>query len=287
MKRLFFTLGIVLVAAQLALAQSPAPAPAPSGELIRFSGQLLDTQQGYVIFTTGDAFKLADDAKIVDAKTGAPTARAVGPRTYARASFDASGAIVELALSPKPLPSERAYAEIKRFAIAASPVQPNPDLVQKSYAAGGHIALTGKIVSVKFVVRVPPITRQDDAVYMATDASGWNAQAVRLERIDGLRYSVTIPLRTGTEFAYKFTRGSWNSAERGRTGLDEPPHKFFLGAAGDVEPDAKTVDNAVANWSDENPGAPNVGPNAIPTPFNPRPFGFPGRAATSTPRPHP
>ncbi len=116
-----------------------------------------------------------------------------------------------------------------------------------------------------------------DAVYLATDVSGWNAQAIRMERFDALHYAVTLPLRTGTEFYYKYTRGSWQSSERGRNGIEQAPHRFFLGATALGEPDTQVRDDEVYNWSDYNPatGGRAIVPGATPTPFNPNPFGFP------------
>ena len=41
------------------------------------------------------------------------------------------------------------------------------------------------LVAVAFVVTVPPTTPLNDDVYISTDASGWNPQAIKLDRIDG------------------------------------------------------------------------------------------------------
>lgn len=299
MKRLLvllLTLGLCAAgaSAQVPARTAPPAAATPSGEILRFSGQLLDVQRGFAFFTTGDAFRLAPDAKIVDAKTGAPTAAPPTARTYARASFDASGKIVVLAISAMPLPAEAAYQDAHKFAVALSSPAPNPDLDPNRPRTGppgstprqSRIPLTGKIVPVRFFVRVPPNTKLSDPVYMSTDATGWNATAIRMERVDGLHYAVTLPLRTGTQFAYKYTRGSWRSAERGRTGLEDPARDFFLDATEVGEPDTKVRDDIVYNWSDDNPSGVNpITPDAIPTPFNPRPFGFPTPFPKITPGP--
>ena len=259
----------------------PLPATStPSGALLVFAGQLLDVQKNFAFFTTGDAFRISPDAKIVDAK-GAPATLAVTTRRYARATFDASGSIVELQLSERAFPAEASYADPHKYAISASSPVPNPELDPNRPAfAGtgpvGRISLTGKVVQVRFFVRIPPTTRLNDPVYLSNDVSGWNAQAIQMNRVDGLHYAVTLPLRTGTQFAYKYTRGSWRAAERGRTGIEESPRKFFLNASEVGEPDSEVRDDVVYNWSDEIPGSGTpVTPDTIPTPFNPRPFGFP------------
>ena len=273
--------------AQTAPAPAPAPteAPAkatPSGTLVRYAGQLLDVQRNFVFFTTGDAFRLAPDARIVDAATGATVTLGVTTRRFARATFDASGNIVELALAGKAFPAEATYGDPHQFAVAVSSPVPNPDLdparprFPGANGPVGRIALTGKVVQVRFFVRVPPTTRISDNVYLSNDVSGWNPIAIQMNRVDGLHYAVTLPLRTGTQFAYKYTRGSWRAAERGRTGIEENPRNFFLNATEVGEPDSEVRDDVVYSWSDDNAGgtAP-ITPDTIPTPFNPRPFGFP------------
>jgi len=61
-----------LVAAALVVALA-VPSLAQS-QLVRVTGQLLDVRNGYVYFTSGDAFKLAAAPKIADYDTGGPTA---------------------------------------------------------------------------------------------------------------------------------------------------------------------------------------------------------------------
>jgi len=271
----------------------PTAAPAaatPSGELFRYSGQILDLQRGYVFFSTGDAFRLAPGAKILDYATKQPSSKHPGPREYAQATFDGAGNIVTLELSAKPLPAGASYVEAHKFAVALSTPAPNPELDpnRPHGRTDGHqsrVPLTGKVVQVRFVVSVPPLTPLSDPVYIATDTTGWNAQAIRLDRIDGTHYAVTMPLRTGTDFAYKYTRGTWQTAERGRTGIEESARTFFLDSTEVGEPDTKLRDDVVYNWADYNPaGGQPVTPGTVPTPFNPRPFGFPTPFPTPTPK---
>jgi hypothetical protein len=262
----------------------PTAAPAmatPSGTVLNFTGELLDVQHDFVFFTSGDAFKLAPNAQIINFDTKKPATLAITTRMFAQATFDDSGKIVTLALAKHALPAGASYAEVHKFAVALTSPLPNPDLDPNKphgpSASNSHYALTGKIVQVRFVVQVPPTTPMNDAVYMGTDVSGWNAQAIRMERFDAVHYAVLLPLRTGTEFYYKFTRGSWQSSERGRNGIEQAPHHFFLGASALGEPDTQVRDDEVYNWSDYNPanGGQAIQPGATPTPFNPMPFGYP------------
>jgi len=247
----------------------PTPPPlsatataSPSGFLVRFSGQLLDYRNGFVFFTTGDGFRLDPNLKIVDSK-GAPTELTPLTGGYARAAFDTgSGNVVELALSATPLPNEASYESIKHFAVARSTPVPNPD-------DSGGVALNGKPVLVIFLVEVPPKTPFGDAVYVATDISNWQANAIRMDRVDALHYRIARDFASGTKFLYRYTRGSWRSSERGQDGLEVTPRKFVVGNA-----DVQRITNTVYHWGDENQSAPDLG-SSIPTPFNPVPFNTP------------
>jgi hypothetical protein len=260
------------VPAQFAATPTPMPratlppieataTPAPSGRIIRYAGQLLDVQRGFAFFTTGDGFRLDPQVRTIDAATGGPTALRPVTRVYARASFDASGRIVELALSRRPLPAEATYDDIRRFAVALSPRTQNPDL------GGGVPGMTGKPVQVTFYVQVPPRTPLYADVYLATDVSGWSATAIKMDRIDALHYRVSRDINSGTHFFYRYTRGSWNAAERGRDGLEGKPRELTVGNG-----DVRRKDDVVYHWGDEDGLAPDLGNQAMPTPFTGQPF---------------
>lgn len=275
-----------VAAAALAIATAspggaqPAPSPGSTANaLLGFTGQLLDMRRGYVFFTTGDAFKIAQDARIVDYATGQPTTLTPATRIYAKATLDpANGTIVELALSKKKLASDASYGAVKQYAVAKSTPVPAPEL-------NTGPGLTGKAVPVTFFVQVPPNTPFGDNVYISTDASGWAANAMRMDRIDALHYRLTRVYASGTKFAYRYTRGAWTSVERGQDGLETPPRQFFV-----REVDARRVDDKIYHWSDEKAAAPQAGPDVIPTPFNPNPFGgmgLPSKIPPSHPIPTP
>ncbi len=246
--------------------QTPPPlsataTPSPSGQVVNWSGQILDDRAGFVFFTTGDGFRLAPSVKIDDAKTGGATRLTPLTRVYARAGFDTgSGAVVELALSKTPLPNAARYQDIKKFAVALSPRQPNPDLRH------GAEGFSGRAVLVTFTVEVPPRTPFGDPVYLATDVSGWSATAIRMDRVDALHYRVSQNYASGTRFLYRYTRGSWRSSERNQAGQEPRPHQLVVPNV-DVEP----VRDTVYAWGDQDELAPDLG-QTIPTPFNPIPF---------------
>jgi hypothetical protein len=242
---------------------SATATPGPVGKLVRYSGQILDFRRGFVFFTTGDGYRVAPTLKVDDAKTHAATTLTATTRTYAVATFDSgSGKVIELGLSSVPLPSEGTFQDVHGFAIALSTPYPNPDLKP---APG----FDGKPVLVSFTAEVPPDTQFDAVVYLATDASGWSATAIRMDRIDALHYHVTRTFASGTKLLYRYTLGSWQSAEQGQNGMQVTPRSIVI-HNGDVQ----SQHDVVYHWGQANEFNPQNG-EAPATPFNPIPFNTP------------
>ena len=252
-------LAILAAAAVLAALAIPTLA---QGALVRFTGQLLDVRGGYVYFTSGDAFKLADTVRIADFDTGGPTTLVPHPKLFARAVIDpATKQVVELDLTSRRLPLDASYASVAAPLTATQPATDRaPEIV--------GVPATGKEVAVAFVVTVPPTTPVNASVYISTDASGWNPQAIKMDRIDGQRYRAVRRFASGTKFAYRVTRGSWNAVELGPDGLQAAAHQYYT-----KEVDAQEARTNVFAWSDDRSNTPQAAqPGAIPTPFNPNPF---------------
>ncbi|MBV8246746.1 MAG: hypothetical protein JOZ38_12540 [Candidatus Eremiobacteraeota bacterium] len=243
---------------------TPSPSPAPSAALVRFAGQVLDEQGGFIFFTTGDGFRLNPDVRYVDA-AGNETSERPRTRLYAQATFDASGSVVQIAVGTHPFPPGAAYEQVRQYAVVTTPKQPNP---QFSHPREG---IEGKPVAVTFTVEVPPNTPLTDTVYLSTDKSLWVANAVRMDRIDALHYRYTVKLNSGTDLYYLYTRGTWTTVERGRDGLEERPHHLFV-----QNLDTETRSDQVYYWADLMTSGPNpeatFNPAVLPTPFNPNPF---------------
>ena len=270
----------ILVCAALAAYALPSLA---QGALVRFTGQLLDVRNGYVYFTTGDAFKLGPAPRFADYDTGNPTTLQPRAKLFARAILDpATKQVVELDLTTHRLAQDTAYASTAATYSATAPtVERAPEIV--------GVPATGKEVAVAFVVTVPPTTPLNANVYISTDASGWNPQAIKMDRIDGQRYRAVRRFASGTKFAFRVTRGTWNSVELGSDGLQPGPHEYYT-----KEVDAQEARTTVFAWSDDRGNTPQAAqPGAIPTPYNPNPFPggvFPPSHATPpggfpTPRP--
>jgi hypothetical protein len=233
------------------------------GELVRFTGQLLDVRNGYVYFTTGDAFKLGPAPRVTDYDTGQPTAVQPRAKMFARVVLDpATKLVTELDLTTRRLAQDTAYtATAQTYSATKVAVEKAPEIV--------GVPLTGKEVAVAFVVSVPPTTPLNANVYISTDASGWNPQAIKMDRIDGQRYRAVRRFASGTKFAFRVTRGSWNSTEVGEDGLQAAAHAYFT-----KEVDAQEARVTVYAWSDNRAGVPQAAqPGAVPTPYNPNPFG--------------
>jgi hypothetical protein len=270
----------VLTAAAVLLLALPSLA---QGQLVRLTGQLLDVRNGYVYFTTGDAFKLAGAPRIADYDTGKPTALQPRAKLYARAIIDpATKQVVELDITARRLPADAQYAQVAATLTQTKPATEHaPEIVGKR--------LTGREVAVTFTVTVPPTTPLNADIYLSTDAGGWNPREIKLDRIDGQRYRAVRRYASGTQFAVRATRGSWNSVGRDEYGLEAAPKSFSV-----PEVDAQGFNIFVYSWSDDRGNVPQqAAPGAIPTPFNPNPFGgnaYPPSRATPpggfpTPRP--
>lgn len=239
---------------------------------VSITGQLLAYQQGYVFFTNGNGFKVSPDVRILDDTTKGPTQLQPKPRVFARAVFNDAGQVAELDLSKTPLPLEPLSPQIQSYVIAASPSYPNPDLApQKSIGTtsnGVPQTFSGRMVLLQITVQVPPTTPLSAQVYLATDTTSWNPQAIQLDRIDALHFRIVRRFASGTILHYLYTRGSMQTEERQENGLDAPPHAIVV-----TDADVRAVNDIVYRWADQNgAGGQAVQPDVVPTPYNPAPF---------------
>jgi hypothetical protein len=243
-----------------------------AGAPVVATGQLLAYQDGYVFFTTGDAFHVAPGVVIHDAKTGGPTTIVPGPRVYARATFDATGTVTELDLSTRPLPPQGDLSDVAKFAVALSPPLPNPDLALATPGPDEAPSIrqhySGKPVLVVFTVQVPPNTPLTSNMYMTTDQSGWNPQSIVMDRIDALHFRIVKTLNSGTVFRYLYDRGSLQQEEVAENGIQRDPRQIVV-----ADSDVRAVNDTVYAWLDLIAGGgQSIAPNGLPTPYNPAPF---------------
>ena len=226
--------------------QTPPPdvAATPAPTIQRYAGQLLDIERGYVVFSTGDALRTAPGLTIVDDETGATATYAIEPGLYAIAVVDpTSGLVTTLRVGRTPRPGATPIAEVPRALVsAASSPQPNPDLAP---AATLYHSKLSAAVQVTVTVAVPPDTPFNADVYIATDTSGWNAQAIKMQRVDGRDFRIILQLQGGTDFHYLFTRGTWTTVERERSGLQRQARELLVNGS-----DALDVAAKVVRWAD-------------------------------------
>ncbi len=251
---------------------------------VSMTGQLLAFQDGFVFFTNGAGFRVETGVKIIDDATKSATTDLPRPRMYARAVFDAHGSVAELDLSQTPLPIEALSGDVASYSVQQTPAYPDPELAPKAsdisgYPAAGSIAGTGRPVLVVVTVQVPPLTPPGAQIFIATDSSGWNPQAIQMDRIDALHFRITRRFASGTVLNYLYTRGSLQSEERGENGLERNARRVAV-----TDADVRAVNDIVYNWADTIAGTQTVQPNVIPTPYNPAPF---PNLPSGLPTPHP
>lgn len=227
---------------QTAPPDAAAPSPTPLPLLV--SGQVIDVERGYVVFASGDAFKLAPNVAILDDASGAPPSYPISPGLYAVADLDAtSRLVVSLRMSRRPLEVGTPASLVpRRYVVAASSPKPNPDLAPPPALYASQLS---KTVAVTITVSVPPETPFAADIYMATDTSGWNPLAVKLQRLDGVHFRIALEMRGGTQIHYLFTRGTWSSVERDRSGLQRKARTLFVPGG-----DAQVIEATVYRWAD-------------------------------------
>ncbi len=229
--------------------------------------QVLDFEKGFIFFTTGDGFRVAPAVAITDYRTGA-SAQPPQSRDWARVTFDQIGNVIKIQISKAKLPAEGDLSAIRRFAVALSTSQPNPDLAPRAGAPSSCANVRpGKSVTLNITVQVPPSTPLTDTVYMTTDQSGWNAQAYRMDRRDVLHYRTQLKLLSGTVLHLLFDRGSMQSVQLAENGIEQSPYTICIG-----DEDAQTFTRTVYHWADQQAGASLPIPLSMPTPYNPAPF---------------
>ncbi len=271
------------LAAAFALALSLVLIAATSAP-VTITGQLLAYQDGYVFFTTGDGFKLSPNVAILDEQTKKAAPHAPKARDYARAVFDASGQVVEIDLSEKPYSVGPLPESAEAFAVTASSPYPDPDLARSGPAsnlgpAGVGQHASGRPVLVRFSVQVPPTTPISAQIYIATDQSDWNPEAIAMDRVDALHFVAIRSMAAGTILRYLYTRGSLQTEEVGPNGLSLKPRELIVN-----DSDTNSTNGVVAAWADSNASGLLNQPSVFPTPYNPVPF---PNLPHGAPTPHP
>ena len=221
----------------------PDVAATPTATPLAITGQIIDFERGYIVFATGDALRLAPALIVTDVTTNKPPTFAVAPGVYGLVGIDTTGLVTSVRVSLKPIALGLAAEQMPRqFVVAASSPVPNPDV---NPPPSLRKSVLSPDVLVAVTVTVPPNTPFGDDIYLATDTSNWNAQAIKLQRLDGRRFRITFHLAFGSTFHYLFTRGSWRTVERDRAGLQRDARTLVATGS-----DSVSIGATVYRWAD-------------------------------------
>src|SRR6056297_12924 len=100
------------------------------------------------------------------------------------------------------------------------------------------------------LVSIPDYTPAEDQIYIAGSFNGWNPGDAQymLEKNESDLWEITLTgFSEGETIEFKFTRGSWETVEKGADG-EEIANRTFTFGNGD------TVEVTILNWADNNGG---------------------------------
>ncbi len=118
-------------------------------------------------------------------------------------------------------------------------------LILASAASGPSGSDQGALLTLR--VTTPTALPAGDQVFVAGNFQGWQpgGQEYGLTRVDDTRWEITLTVPAGRPLEFKFTRGSWQTVEKGNRG-QEIGNRRFTPAAGEQE-----LDLRVAAWADQ------------------------------------
>jgi predicted alpha/beta superfamily hydrolase len=116
------------------------------------------------------------------------------------------------------------------------------------------------MAQVTFIIdQLPASTPAGDSIYIAGDFNGWtpgNPADVMHKNAEN-KWEITLAAQPDlTSIAYKFTRGTWTTVEKGATG-EEIPNRGFTYGNGDV------VHITIYNWADNGSGGSTAAANVV------------------------
>ena len=100
------------------------------------------------------------------------------------------------------------------------------------------------------IQQLPSYTPPQDSIYIAGNFTGWQpgSPAFVLQKNLSGKWAITLPTQpSGTVIKYKFTRGSWETVEKGAGGEEISDRVYTFGST-------DSVDVSIANWADAGGG---------------------------------
>ena len=183
-------------------------------------GQVLAIGHGYVILASGTTVRMREGTLV-------PRGTTLGSSIRARLDR-ATGDVVSIELDPK---------------------DTGDDVDGTRVQAGGATAtetaapVRAAAIVVTIGVTVPANTPPTDDVYVATDRSNFSPSEIRMQRTSSRRFTVSLRLPRDSKLRYQFTRGSYATVERKRSGGIAEPHALTVGASA-------TIENTVERFAD-------------------------------------
>lgn len=171
----------------------------------RYRATFLAQTAKLVFVNSGDALRVATDCDCERVAAGTPIVLTLDANGVVRALHRASGA------------DDGLNGTLPRASLITDP--------RSAKADRSTVAETHSVV-VTIVAAVPADTPQGDNLYISTDRSSWNAAELRMDRVDALHWSVTLRLAEGSTLLYRFSRGSFATLERDRSGILGPPRSL-------------------------------------------------------------
>jgi hypothetical protein len=178
---------------------------------ISIRGQTLAIGHGYVIFTTGTTVRMREGTLVPRGTTLGSTIRVRLDR--------ATGDDVDAARVPAP------FAVSGLTALGAS----------ATTTAETAAPVRAEAAVVNLAVTVPANTPPNDDVYVATNRSNFSPSEIRMQRTSARRFTVSLSLPRDSKLRYQFTRGSFATVERNRSGGIVEPHVLAVGSEATVE----------------------------------------------------
>lgn len=222
----------VIAQARPAWAQNASASARADALYVR--GQYLAFAHGYLAFTSGRALH-------VRAGTNVPPGTTLGSAlrvTVDRTTHDA----VAIERDPKASREDEIdIADVPAEFLAGTSAAARDDLVRAGGVARQALALAPAAVTIS--VTVPTDTPPTDDIYIATDRSNFNPAEIRMQRVTSRRFTVSLSLPPDARVRYEFTRGSYATVERDRSGGIVEPHALPRALG-------RPIDDLVVRWAD-------------------------------------
>jgi len=224
--------GTASLAGALALVAAPSGARAGDAPLLLVRGQALAIGSGYVVFTSGEALRL---------RAGVPVPRGTTLGSVVRVVLDRpSGEVVAIELGPGvPREGEVEVTRVPAAYVAGNSTSARGRALDTPTAA----APSSAAVAITLGVTVPANTPPTDDVYVSTDRSNFSPSEIRMQRVSARRFTVSLSLPGTTKLRFEFTRGTYATVERDRSGGIVEPHALQVAAG-------RWVEHTVVRWAD-------------------------------------